>query len=223
MGSCGRFTGTTMSKSMPTRWWRKMIPSFYYSLSRQWCSLPLLRSATYGGLCMWPWELPCMESHIFSSMMYLSISDLNYFAVRKDAISKPYEGRIKCTISMSPKSTESVSACCGCHGNISKKQQSNMSLYLILNLAALAVPFVFSFHPRLKFVSEWKFFFPAVVLTGSVFIAWDILFTGMGVWSFNPEYLLGRYFMGLPLEEYLFFICIPFASVFTFHSFRKLL
>ena len=53
------------------------------------------------------------------------------------------------------------------------------------------------------------------------FIAWDVWFTATGVWWFNTDYTLGIELAGLPLEEWLFFICIPFSCVFTYFCFDK--
>ncbi len=97
------------------------------------------------------------------------------------------------------------------------------SLYLIVNLASFVVPFIFSFHPRLKFVNQFKFALPSIFIAGLLFILWDIAYTGMGVWGFNPKYVLGIYVNNLPLEEILFFICIPFSCMFTMHCFQILI
>lgn len=95
-------------------------------------------------------------------------------------------------------------------------------LYLMVNLGAISVPCIYSFHPKLKFNRKWKSFWLANLITITPFIAWDVWFTDMGIWGFNPEYLSGLYLFNLPLEEVLFFICIPYACVFTWHCFSVL-
>ncbi|MHA4895984.1 lycopene cyclase domain-containing protein [Pedobacter sp. PWIIR3] len=89
--------------------------------------------------------------------------------------------------------------------------------YLLIDFFTIIVPFVFSFHPKLNFYKTWKAFFPAVVITGLLFIAWDIYFTSISVWGFNPDYLIGVNISNLPVEEVLFFLCIPYSCVFTYH------
>lgn len=88
--------------------------------------------------------------------------------------------------------------------------------YLILNLLTLSYPIAQSFEHRLSYYKNWKYLFPAILLTGAFFIFWDVLKTHFGVWSFNPEYLIGINIINLPLEEWLFFITVPYACVFIY-------
>lgn len=89
--------------------------------------------------------------------------------------------------------------------------------YLLVNFFTIIVPFLFSFHPKLQFQKTWRAFFPAVIFTGLFFLLWDEYYTSLGVWGFNRQYLVGIFAGHLPLEEILFFFCIPYACVYTYH------
>ncbi|MEO6820301.1 MAG: lycopene cyclase domain-containing protein [Ginsengibacter sp.] len=95
------------------------------------------------------------------------------------------------------------------------------SLYLLVDFFTVIVSILFSFHPKIKFYKTWGPFFIAAITVGILFVIWDSIFTGLGVWNFNPKYVTGIYFARLPIEEILFFICIPFSCVFTFFCLDK--
>ncbi|MDG1779190.1 MAG: lycopene cyclase domain-containing protein [Flavobacteriaceae bacterium] len=92
------------------------------------------------------------------------------------------------------------------------------SLYLWLNIGSISVPFLYSFHPKLKLHKQFHWLFLSMILTMMVFIPWDVVFTRHEIWGFNPDYFLDTKILSLPLEEWLFFICIPFACVFTHYA-----
>lgn len=94
--------------------------------------------------------------------------------------------------------------------------------YLLVNLGCLVVPLLFSFHPKLRFYKEWRAYAVGTILMMLVFIPWDIHFTDRAIWGFDRQYVSGPFLLGLPVEEWLFFVCIPYACTFTYSCFRKL-
>lgn len=93
--------------------------------------------------------------------------------------------------------------------------------YLLIDILTIIVCFIASFDTRIKFNQHFGTFLKAAFITAVPFIAWDIWFTKMGVWWFNTDYTLGLNLLGLPLEEWLFFFCIPFSCVFTYFCLDK--
>jgi lycopene cyclase domain-containing protein len=89
--------------------------------------------------------------------------------------------------------------------------------YLLINIFSILFPLLFSFHPKIKFYKEWKFVFPALLITAAFFLIWDYFFTKWSVWSFNPAYLTGIYIAGMPVEEWMFFIFSPYSCIFIYH------
>jgi len=93
-----------------------------------------------------------------------------------------------------------------------------MWLYSSLLFFSILVPVVLSFDKKLQFYKHWKYVCPSMCIVAFFYIAVDVLFTKMGVWGFNSLYHLNKMLLGLPIEEWLFFLIIPYASIFLHES-----
>lgn len=89
-------------------------------------------------------------------------------------------------------------------------------LYLILNLGSISIPLLYSvLEKKIHFIKYAKIVFISIFLVAVPFIIWDAVFTNFGVWGFNENYHLPFKVFKMPIEEWMFFFCIPYACLFT--------
>ncbi len=91
-----------------------------------------------------------------------------------------------------------------------------MSLYAWLMLASFAGPFLLSFDKKVAFYKWWPRLFVGIGLNLLLFVLWDSWFTKTSVWSFNPAYVWPLRLLELPIEEWSFFVVVPYASIFVY-------
>ncbi len=89
-------------------------------------------------------------------------------------------------------------------------------VYLFLDLFTILGPLALSFDKKVAFYKDWKWLLPSLFIVSGLYLLWDIWFTSVGIWEFNFRYLLGPSLFGLPLEEYGFFIVVPYACLFIY-------
>jgi lycopene cyclase domain-containing protein len=92
--------------------------------------------------------------------------------------------------------------------------------YFIILAASIAGPLALSFDKKVAFYKKWKYIFPSMIVPCLLYIAWDMYFTHLGVWSFNPAYVTGIKIGNLPIEEVLFFVIVPYCCLFIYECLR---
>ena len=93
-----------------------------------------------------------------------------------------------------------------------------MSTYLLINILIIFFPLILSFDKNLKFYKKVPYVLQSIAFISTAYIVWDVIATKRGDWAFSPEHLIGFYILGLPLEEILFFITVPYACIFIFET-----
>lgn len=75
---------------------------------------------------------------------------------------------------------------------------------------------------RTRVLRRWRRLLLSIAPAMVVFVVWDLYAIASGHWTFDPERILGIHLPGdLPLDEVLFFLVIPLASVLTIEAVRS--
>ena len=96
-----------------------------------------------------------------------------------------------------------------------------MSTYLAINLAIIAVPFMLTFLPAVRFYRQWPALLVTILLVSGFFIFWDALVTVRGDWAFNPVHVGHFKLFALPIEEWLFFLTVPYSCLFLYEGLAR--
>lgn len=92
--------------------------------------------------------------------------------------------------------------------------------YLWIDILTILGPLLLSFDKKVAFMSKWKFILPAILIPSFLYLVWDVIFTRLGIWQFNKEYVTGMFVINLPWEELFFFIAVPYACLFIYECLR---
>lgn len=91
--------------------------------------------------------------------------------------------------------------------------------YIVLDLLILFFPLVMTFFWKVKYYRFFKPLFGSIAIVGGSYILWDVLVTLRQDWWFNKEFLLNiPHPLGLPIEEILFFVVVPYACIFIYEN-----
>lgn len=94
-------------------------------------------------------------------------------------------------------------------------------LYLFINLLIFLPVFILSLKTDVKPHRHIRGLLVGYLLVSLPFIVWDIWATSQGHWGFNSQYVTGVSLFGMPIEEYLFFITVPFAMIYVWGVIKK--
>ena len=89
--------------------------------------------------------------------------------------------------------------------------------YLLFNLTVVLGPVASQFSRQIKNVSRWRLKLRVSVIVMIPYVIWDALVAGSH-WQFNTAYTLDFRLFGLPIEEWLFFITVPFGCLLVWET-----
>lgn len=89
--------------------------------------------------------------------------------------------------------------------------------YLLFNFFIIAGPIISQFSRQIKYVSRWRLKLITIGIIMIPYIIWDTLVAGTH-WWFNNAYTLDFRLFGLPIEEWLFFITVPFGCLLVWET-----
>ena len=92
--------------------------------------------------------------------------------------------------------------------------------YLAVLAACVIGTLPLEFALRARVYRRWTGALLSILPIAAVFLTWDYFATAGGWWWFDANHLVGLWFAGMPLEEWLFFLVIPVCGLLTIEGVR---
>lgn len=92
--------------------------------------------------------------------------------------------------------------------------------YLVLLGICLVVTAPLEFVLRVRVYRQWLRLARALGCVGAVFVAWDLVGARLGHWDYVPSRTSGLRLLGLPIEEYAFFVVVPLCAILGYEAVR---
>lgn len=93
--------------------------------------------------------------------------------------------------------------------------------YYLFNILVFLPVLVLSFVTDVKPHRHLLGLLAGYLFVSFPFMVWDVWAVAAGHWHFNEAYVTGPYLFDVPLEEYLFFLTVPFAAVYVWGLVKK--
>ena len=97
-----------------------------------------------------------------------------------------------------------------------------ISTYSLVLLVCLCLTIPLDVVFKLNVVNRPMIYLSSVWIPSLAFVVWDIAATHFGHWSFASKHTSPSRILGLPWEEYIFFLVIPLCAVLTFQAVNKM-
>ena len=74
---------------------------------------------------------------------------------------------------------------------------------------------------RTRVYARWRRLALTVLPVLVLFVGWDVYAVAAGHWHFDASRIVGLHVAGVPVEEVLFFLVVPIATVLTLEAVRS--
>jgi lycopene cyclase domain-containing protein len=93
----------------------------------------------------------------------------------------------------------------------------------MINAVILSIPLFLSWWRPVAYHKYWSHVAKSILIVGVPFIIWNLYAASAGHWWWNPKHITGMTLGGLPIEEWLFFITVPYSSLFFYQAVKTFL